>query len=140
MIPTTLASNSWNSSPPQSPVVPNSQGHIPDRINDLSLFSQPISLAPASLFSDVRGRRLLLSAARQSPESRQTPPIHRRRNHRLRLRPRRPHRLFRLSQTENQSLRSRARRHLASGSQRQAPPSPRRPKIHARHAALQLPH
>src|SRR6266849_10821914 len=68
-------------------------------------------------------------------------PIDRRRNHRLRLRPRRPHRLFCLSQSENKSLRrARARRHLDPRRWRQAPPSPRRTKIHARQSEFQLSH
>jgi len=68
-IPTTPASSSWNSRPRKSPVAPTSLAPIPAPKNDLSLFSQPISLAPPSLFTGVRARGLLFFAVRQGSES-----------------------------------------------------------------------
>src|SRR5882724_916300 len=136
--PTTPASNSWNSRPRKSPAVPNSPARTPAPKNDLPLFSQPISLAPPSLFSRMCGRGLLLSAIRQSSKSRQAPANHRRRDHRFRLHSRRPHRLFRPPQFQNQALRPRTRRHLAARRRGQAPPPSRRPEIHPRQPALQL--
>jgi len=63
-------------------------GPHPDPNNDcpcsLSRFA-----APPSLFAGVRPGGMLFFAVRESPESRQASPIHRRRDHGLRLRPRR---------------------------------------------------
>src|SRR5260370_22819770 len=83
---TTPASNLWNSRPHKSPVVPNSLAPILAPKNDLSLFSQPISLAPSSLFVGVPSCGLLLFPVRQIPASRQASPINRLDNYRHRLR------------------------------------------------------
>src|SRR5579863_3952133 len=68
----------------------------------------------------------------------QAPPVHRRRCHRLRLRSRRPHHLLCPPLVQNQTVRPPARRHLAPGIQRQAPPPSRGRKIHPRQRTVHL--
>src|SRR5207249_9894540 len=82
---------------------------VPTRNHDLPFLSQPISLVPAFLFACMRPRRQLFCARRPRPKPRQASPIHRRRNHCLLFRSRRPHRLRHLSPPQDQTVRPRAR-------------------------------
>src|SRR5271157_4966379 len=151
-IPTAPVSNSWNSPRSRNPAVPSTL--VPTRNHDRFVapirakischpersegpafpqpHHQPPHLAPRPSLPLPPNPPLPPAPSLPRPKSRQAPRQRGRGSHRLRLRPRWPHRLLRPPHVQIQKVRLPARRHLPPRNQRQAPPPFHRRKVHTR--------